>query len=58
MHNYNSGEIFCFNNHRVLHGRTAFRVTEKTIRHLQVCYLEWNQVDMKMRVLQEQEDNF
>ena len=57
MYDYNSGEIICFNNHRVLHGRTAFKVTKTTSRHLQICYLEWNQVDLRMRVLQEQENN-
>ena len=34
-----SGDIFCFNNRRILHGRTAFDPNSGS-RHLQGYYIE------------------
>jgi gamma-butyrobetaine dioxygenase len=38
-----SGDIFCFNNRRVLHGRTAFDPNSGN-RHLQGYYLERDEI--------------
>ena len=35
----NPGEVACFNNRRVLHGRNGFENTKKAVRHFQGCYL-------------------
>ncbi|XP_033636692.1 gamma-butyrobetaine dioxygenase-like [Asterias rubens] len=45
-----SGEMMVVNNHRVLHGRTAFDVTSE--RHLELGYVQMDHVTSRMRVLQ------
>ena len=46
-----SGEIATMNNARVLHGRTAFQVTEEASRLLEGGYIDWDMVYGKLRVL-------
>ncbi|XP_072030289.1 gamma-butyrobetaine dioxygenase-like [Amphiura filiformis] len=51
-----AGDIICLNNYRVLHGRADFKVTETTNRHLEGTYMDWDQVNLRMRVLQTEMD--
>ena len=44
------GDIMMFDNHRLLHGRTAYDSNEG-MRHLQGCYLEFDATDGKLRHL-------
>ena len=44
------GDIMMFDNHRLLHGRTAYNANEG-MRHLQGCYLEFDATDGKLRHL-------
>ncbi|MBT3331957.1 MAG: gamma-butyrobetaine dioxygenase, partial [Rhodospirillaceae bacterium] len=44
------GEIAVFDNRRVLHGRRAF-AAQSGRRHLQGAYVEWEDVDSRVRVL-------
>ncbi|MDE0942116.1 MAG: TauD/TfdA family dioxygenase [Alphaproteobacteria bacterium] len=44
------GEIAVFDNRRVLHGRRAFAANGGS-RHLQGAYVEWEDVDSRIRVL-------
>jgi len=44
------GDIMMFDNHRLLHGRTAYDANEG-MRHLQGCYLEFDATDGKLRHL-------
>ena len=46
-----SGEAFTANNHRVLHGRSAYFDSDKNIRLLQLGYLDWDCVHSKIRLL-------
>ena len=45
-----AGDIFCFNNRRVLHGRTAFDPNSGN-RHLQGYYLERDEILAKLNYL-------
>ncbi len=40
-----------FDNRRVIHGRAAYSVTPKSSRHLQTGYLEWDEINSKIRLL-------
>ncbi|XP_038044257.1 gamma-butyrobetaine dioxygenase-like [Patiria miniata] len=42
-----AGEIMTLNNQRALHGRSAFQGS----RHLEVGYMEWDEVNSRIRVL-------
>ena len=42
-----------FDNRRVIHGRAAFKVTSSSSRHLETGYLEWDDMDSRIRVLRE-----
>ena len=44
------GDIMMFDNHRLLHGRTAYDSNEGA-RHLQGCYLDFDSTDGKLRYL-------
>ena len=50
-----SGDIFCFNNRRVLHGRTAFDPNSGN-RHLQGYYLERDEILARLNYLQKKEN--
>ncbi|XP_041485814.1 gamma-butyrobetaine dioxygenase-like [Lytechinus variegatus] len=51
-HKLKEGDILTFNNHRMLHGRSAFTLdTGRVERHLQTCFVEWDCVLSKLRVL-------
>ena len=45
-----SGEIFCFDNRRILHGRTKFEANSGH-RHLQGYYIERDEVLSKLNYL-------
>ena len=51
LRSFSSGEIVCFHNFRVLHGREAFDGSGG--RHLEGTYLDWDQLCSRRRVLQE-----
>ncbi len=44
------GDVMMFDNHRLLHGRTAYDSNEGA-RHLQGCYLDFDSTDGKLRHL-------
>ncbi|XP_038048397.1 gamma-butyrobetaine dioxygenase-like [Patiria miniata] len=48
------GDIMTFDNRRVIHGRGAFEVTSSSSRHLETGYLEWDEIDSRLRLLQRQ----
>lgn len=45
------GDMVTFNNSRVLHGRSSFKITEASNRYLQGFYLDWDTIYSRMRVL-------
>lgn len=45
-----AGELYMVDNHRVLHGRTAF--TQGGARHLQSCYIERDELMSRLTVLE------
>jgi len=45
------GDVITFNNSRVLHGRSAFKITESSSRFLQGFSLDWDVIYSRMRVL-------
>jgi len=45
------GDVITFNNSRVLHGRSAFKITESSNRFLRGYYLDWDSIYSRMRVL-------
>ncbi|KAJ7391731.1 Gamma-butyrobetaine dioxygenase [Desmophyllum pertusum] len=48
------GDMVTFNNSRVLHGRSAFKITQASNRYLQGYFLDWDAVYSRMRVLAKQ----
>ncbi|NRA45424.1 MAG: TauD/TfdA family dioxygenase [Oligoflexales bacterium] len=46
-----SGSILVMNNHRVLHGRTAYKPHASKVRHLRGCYIDNDDIDGRLRVL-------
>ncbi len=53
QHRLVAGEIATFHNSRVLHGRSAFTVTEACGRHLEGGYIDWDEAHSRMRVIRE-----
>lgn len=51
------GEVFVFNNRRMLHGRTAYEDSAENKRHLIGAYVDWDIIYSKMRVLQSRFEN-
>ena len=49
---YNTGDIICFNNIRVLHGRQGFHVQAGEHRLLLGYYLDWDELRSRRRVLE------
>ncbi|KAI8120382.1 hypothetical protein FF38_00992 [Lucilia cuprina] len=47
----NPGEVFVFNNRRILHGRTAYSDSAENKRHLIGAYVDWDIIYSKMRIL-------
>ena len=45
------GDMVTINNHRVLHGRTEFTVTEGGSRFLAGIYMDWDTMYSRLRVL-------
>ncbi|XP_030380776.1 gamma-butyrobetaine dioxygenase [Scaptodrosophila lebanonensis] len=46
-----SGDIFVFNNLRMLHGRTAYEDSPQNKRHLVGAYVDWDIIYSKLRTL-------
>lgn len=44
------GDVICFNNKRLLHGRAAFDATT-TSRWLEGCYMDFDELKSKYRVV-------
>jgi hypothetical protein len=49
------GDLVCFSNRRMLHGRTAFTEAAGCVRHLQGCYVAMETFINRLRVLQNSE---
>ncbi|XP_017054955.1 gamma-butyrobetaine dioxygenase [Drosophila ficusphila] len=47
----NAGEVFVFNNLRMLHGRTAYEDAPGNKRHLVGAYVDWDIIYSKLRTL-------
>ena len=47
-----AGEVLCFDNRRVLHGRSAFDPSSGR-RHLQGCYVDRDMVQSRLRALRQ-----
>ncbi len=46
-----AGDIVCYNNLRVLHGRTGYQVLEQGAREVEGGNLDWDELRSKRRVL-------
>ena len=46
------GELICFHNYRVLHGRTGFQILSDGVRHLVNGFMDWDELYSRRRVLQ------
>ena len=49
------GEIMTTDNHRVLHGRSAYHDSDTNVRVLHLAYLDWDCVHSKIRILAEEQ---
>ena len=45
------GEIICLDNERVMHGRVGFTLSKNGGRHLEVGYIDWDELRSMFRVL-------
>lgn len=45
------GEILCFDNRRLLHGRTEYKDTAENVRHVIGVYLDWDYIYSRWRIL-------
>ena len=43
--------MLCVDNIRVLHGRVGFQMTEDCERHLEGGYIDWDEMQSRLRVL-------
>lgn len=46
-----SGDIVTFDNWRLLHGRKSYISRLERLRHLEGCYLDWDEVMSRLRIL-------
>ena len=46
-----TGDMACFDNQRVLHGRLAYEMEAGGFRHLVGSYIEWDELRSARRVL-------
>lgn len=46
------GTILCFDNIRLIHGRTVYTDTSDNYRYIVGAYLDWDEIYSKLRVLQ------
>ena len=49
-----TGQMAVFDNTRVLHGRPSFKLEPNACRHLEVAYLDWDDMLSKARVMMEE----
>ena len=49
---YFTGEIICFHNYRVLHGRDGYKSQPDCERHLEGGFLDWDELHSRRRVIQ------
>lgn len=47
----NEGDVLCFNNIRLLHGRTGYDDTDTNVRQLIGAFIDWDIIYSKLRVL-------
>ena len=52
MNQFFSGEIVCFHNYRVLHGRHGYQMQEGGERELRGGYIDWDELHSLRRVMQ------
>ena len=53
---YSTGEIACFDNQRLVHGRSAYKLAEVgRSRHMESGYIDWDQACSRMRVIRERQ---
>lgn len=45
------GDIVTFDNWRLLHGRKSYISRPERLRHLEGCYLDWDEVMSRLRIL-------
>ena len=45
------GQMFVTDNTRVLHGRTEYHLNSDDYRYIAVCYMDWDEMRSKARVL-------
>ncbi|RDD36325.1 Gamma-butyrobetaine dioxygenase [Trichoplax sp. H2] len=50
-----SGEMVVFDNWRVLHGRSPFQLTAGGNRHLEGCFIDWDETTSRMRAIEEKQ---
>ncbi|XP_074649433.1 gamma-butyrobetaine dioxygenase-like [Tubulanus polymorphus] len=50
-HTLKAGDIICFDNIRVLHGREEYDIGSDGHRHLEGIYIDWDEVQSRIRVL-------
>ncbi|CAH1797488.1 unnamed protein product, partial [Owenia fusiformis] len=48
------GDIVCFDNMRVLHGRTGFKMNQSGSRHLEGGYIEWDELRSMQNVMKKE----
>ena len=46
-----AGQMVVFNNRRVLHGRSGFKLQGNDYRYAELCYMDWDEIRSKARVL-------
>lgn len=51
-HDTQDGDIVVVNNHRVLHGRSAYRITGDGMRYVRGTYITWDILNSRLRRLQ------
>ena len=49
-----SGDVITFDNRRVLHARSSFVLTTSEYRHFEGAYLDWDDVQARMRVIRDE----
>lgn len=45
------GDILAFSNIRLLHGRTGYEDKNGNIRHIVGCYIDWDELYSRQRIL-------
>ncbi|XP_017145578.1 gamma-butyrobetaine dioxygenase [Drosophila miranda] len=51
------GDVFTFNNLRLVHGRTGYDDTDRNVRHIVGAFIDWDIVYSRLRVLRNAKSN-